>query len=145
MMRSFIYLWPILVLAAAANAATNDFSGSSQDHQDPASPKQGWSPSNEPGLYFSTESGFYPPTASDPYFYGPSAASNGLSLSGLISTGLSIFAGIFMITFTITFLTNFLQSSFVKDLFKGRSLDTDTIADITYMIYDAYQKFENMS
>lgn len=109
-----------------------------------ASPKQGWATPvtvNEPGFVFGAETGFYPPTASDPYLYGSNDL--GFSLSGLISTGVSILAGVFMLTFALTFLRNFLASNLLQDFFEGRSLDVDTVAEVSSMIMEAYQKFNN--
>ena len=152
---AFRYALALSLLVAAASA---DFTSSTSGHGNPtsgdssstlidtnASPKQGWASGpvtvNEPGFVFGAETGFYPPTASDPYLYGSNDL--GFSLSGLLSTGLSILAGVFMLTFALTFLRNFLASNLVQDLFDGRSMDVDTVAEISGMIMEAYQKFSN--
>lgn len=84
---------------------------------------------------FATETGFYP----DPYY---NRQVGGFGVKDIVSTGISVFVGIFMVTFAISFLSNFISSDFMKNVFKGRSLNTDAVAQVADMIATAYEKFK---
>lgn len=101
---------------------------------------------DEPGFYVAGNTGFYPPTASYGAISDFGDAQVGFGFRDILSTGLSIFAGIFMVVFSFTLLRNILDSDFVSDIVKkksGKSIDVEQVGQVARMIFDAYQEFQD--
>ena len=73
-------------------------------------------------------------------YYGGAGNAVTFGVREFVTTAISLIVGVFVLSFVIKFLQQIFSKP-LSDLFKARSIDADTISEITNLMLDAYEKF----
>ncbi len=149
---------PLMLLLLASSCSCLADHGAAFSQPQPKS-----DPQDDTGFYFAADTGFYPPSPSTHYgLTDPNYL--GFDLQNLVTTGLSVLAGIVLLTFAMTFFSNvlgaILDSPLVEDLLdrrrrrrrktqdggddddeEGRAIRAEMVADVAEKILQAYNKY----